>query len=185
MASGVMRTFFAYQVARSLAATGAADAGFDWLRRLDAQTKQYAANPALLFEMLVRGEGDVTVWELTDILLHQSAGEPVAWALPRSGTPVIDDSVALVAGAPRRAAAVAFLDWVGSAEAQTLAAERAFRLPARLDLAPERLPDWARAALDHLVAADYDEALAAEQGPAWMARWDAQVRGRGVPGDAR
>jgi iron(III) transport system substrate-binding protein len=179
MASGVMRTFFGYTLARSVATTGATDAGFDWLRRLDAQTKQYAANPALLFEMLVRGEGDVTVWELTDILLHQSSGEPVAWALPRSGTPVIDDSVALVAGAPHRAAAVELLEYVGSAAAQTLAAQRAFRIPARTDLAVESLPEWAQDVLAQLVPADYDEALSRERGPEWMARWDREVRGRG------
>ena len=183
MASGVMRTFFGYRLARSVAESGSADSGFDWLRRLDAQTKQYAANPALLFEMLVRGEGDVTVWELTDILLHESAGEPVAWALPRSGTPVIDDSVALVAGAPHRVAAIEFLEYVGSASAQTLAAERAFRIPARRDLPAETLPAWAREVLDRLVVADYDEALAQARGPEWMATWDREIRGRG--GDAR
>lgn len=184
MASGVMRTVFAHRLARAAAESGSPDPGFAWLGRLDAATKEYVANPALLFEKLVRGEGEVTVWELTDVLLHRAAGSPVGFGFPASGTPVIDDSVALLAGAPHRAAAVAFLDWVGSAEAQTLAAERAFRLPARTDLAPERLPDWARDALARLVVADYDEALAAAQGPAWMARWDAEVRGHGAPGAA-
>lgn len=180
MASGVMRTFFGYVVARSIGATGAPDDGFAWLARLDAATKEYVANPALLFEKLARGEGDVTVWELTDVLLHRAAGDPVAWELPASGTPVIDDSIALVEGAPHRAAAVAFLDWIGSVEAQTLAAERAFRLPARTDLPAEKLPEWAQDVLGRLVVADYDEALAAREGPAWMARWDADVRGRGA-----
>jgi iron(III) transport system substrate-binding protein len=180
MASGVMRTFFGYVVARSIGATGAADDGFAWLGRFDAATKEYVANPALLFEKLARGEGDVTVWELTDVLLHRAAGDPVGWELPASGTPVIDDSIALVEGAPHRAAAVAFLDWIGSVEAQTLAAERAFRLPARTDLPADKLPEWAREVLARLVVADYDEALAAREGPAWMARWDADVRGRGA-----
>jgi len=179
MASGVMRTFFGYRLALAVAETGATDSGFEWLARLDAQTKQYAANPALLFEMLVRGEGDVTVWELTDILLHQAAGEPVGWALPRSGTPVIDDSVALVAGAPHPAAAIEFLEYVGGAAAQTLAAERAYRIPARSDLPRETLPEWAREVLAELIVADYDEELAAERGPEWMATWDREIRGRG------
>jgi iron(III) transport system substrate-binding protein len=180
-----MRTVFAYRLARAVAADGSPDAGFAWLGRLDAATKEYVANPALLFEKLVRGEGEVTVWELTDVRLHQASGAPIGYAFPASGTPVIDDAVALVAGAPQRAAAVAFLDWVGSAQAQTLAAERAFRLPARADLAPDRLPAWAREALSRLIVADYDEALASEQGPAWMARWDSQVRGHGAAGAVR
>jgi len=184
MASGVMRTFFAFVLARASAGEGGLDAGFAWLGRLDAATREYVANPALLFEKLARGEGDVTVWELTDVLLHRAAGDPIGFGFPASGTPVIDDSVALVAGAPHRAAAVAFLDWVGSAEAATLAAEHAFRLPARTDLPPERLPEWARAVLAQLVVADYDEALAAERGPEWMSRWDSTVRGRGAAAGA-
>jgi iron(III) transport system substrate-binding protein len=179
MASGVMRTFFGYRLARSVAATGDEAEGFAWLARLDAQTKQYAANPALLFEMLTRGEGDVTVWELTDVLLHRRDGDPVEWALPRSGTPVIDDAIALVAGAPRRAAALALIEHVGAIAAQRLAAERVFRIPARTDLAPESLPDWAQRALVELVVADYDAVLARERGPEWMARWDREIRGRG------
>jgi len=179
MASGVMRTVFAYRLARAIAETGSAEPGFEWLARLDVQTKQYAANPALLFEMLVRGEGDATVWELTDVLLHQAAGAPIAWAIPRSGTPVIDDSVGLVAGAPHRAAALAFIEYVGSAEAQTLAAESVYRLPARRDLATERLPEWAREVLAELVVAPYDAALAERLGPQWMSTWDREIRGRG------
>jgi iron(III) transport system substrate-binding protein len=179
MASGVLRTVFGWRLARSVAETGDEADGFAWLARLDAQTKQYAANPALLFEMLARGEGDVTVWELTDVLLHVREGDPLGWALPRSGTPVIDDAIALVAGSPHRAAAVAFLEYAGSAAAQRLAAERVFRLPARTDLPPATLPEWAQRVLAELRPARYDEMLARERGPEWMARWDREVRGRG------
>jgi len=180
MASGVMRTVFGWKLATAVAESGATATGFDWLARLDAQTKEYVANPALMFEKLARGEGAATTWELTDILLHRQAGDALGYAFPKSGTPVIDDAAALVAGAPHRAAAVAFLEWIGSAEAQRLAAERVFRIPARTDLAPESLPEWTRAALADLVPAIYDEALAAREGSAWMAEWDARVRGRGA-----
>ncbi len=179
MASGVMRTFFGYELAKSVADTGSTDAGFVWLKRLDAQTKQYAANPALLFEMLTRGEGDVTVWELTDVLLHQAQGDPIAWAIPRSGTPVIDDSIGLVAGAPHRAAALAFIEYAGSAPALTLAAQRVYRIPVRTDLPAAHLPAWAQKVLSELVVARYDRALATAQGPKWMSAWDETVRGQG------
>jgi iron(III) transport system substrate-binding protein len=180
LASGVLRTLFAWKLAESVGATGSTAAGRLWLARLDAQTKEYVANPALLFEKLARGEGLVTAWELTDILLHRAAGDPVGYAFPRSGTPVIDDAAALVARAPHRAAAVAFLDWIGSAAAQRLAAERVYRIPARTDLARATLPEWARTALAELSPARYDEALAARSAAQWMADWDATIRGRGA-----
>jgi len=180
MASGVMRTIFGMVLARSLAETGSLDRGLAWLARLDAQTKEYVANPALLHEKLMRGEGDATLWELTDTLLERAQGVPFGYRFATSGTPVIDDAIALVAGAPQRAAAVAFIEYVGSGEAQLLAAEKAFRIPARTDLPAERLPEWARATLAEMVPAVYDEALAGAKGPEWMSLWDRTVRGKGA-----
>ena len=184
LASGVMRTLFGMVLARSMTETGSLERGLAWLGRLDAQTKEYVANPALLHEKLMRAEGDATLWELTDTLLERARGVPFGYRFATSGTPVIDDSVALIGGARHRAAALAFIEYVGSGEAQLLAAERAFRIPARTDLPPERLPEWARAALAEMVAAVYDEALATEKGPEWMSLWDRTVRGKGAAAGA-
>ncbi len=179
LASGTMRTAFGKVLADSVRQTGDAEAGFDWLRRLDAQTKEYAANPALLFEKIVRQEGLVSIWELTDMLFQRQRGAPFGYHFPASGTPVIDDSIGLVTGAPHPESAKAFIDWVGSEEALLLAAEQAFRLPARDDLPRATLPEWARQALDQIVVAEVDWALIAERGTEWMARWDRDVRGKG------
>ena len=54
-----------------------------------------------------------------------------------------------------------------------------FRLPARLDVPPEELPDWAREALAEIVRADVDWSLIAEHGQEWMRQWDREVRGHG------
>ena len=180
IASGVMRTIFGMVLARSVAETGGLERGLAWLGRLDAQTKEYVANPALLHEKLMRGEGDATLWELTDTLLERAKGVPFGYRFATSGTPVIDDSVALVAGAPHRAAALAFVEYVGSGAAQLLAAEKAFRIPARTDLPADRLPEWARETLSEMVPAAYDEALAAERGQEWMSLWDRTIRGKGA-----
>jgi iron(III) transport system substrate-binding protein len=179
LASGTMRTLFGLIVARSIAATGSPDQGFAWLRRLDAQTKEYVINPALMIEKLNRGEGLVTVWELTDLLWQQKRGSPLAFHFATSGSPVIDDSIGLVKNAPHPEAARLFLDWVGTAEAQELAARQAFRLPARTDLPPEKLPTWAQEVLRDLVPAPLDWTLLDRQGQEWMATWDRAVRGKG------
>ncbi len=180
LASGTMRTIFGMVLARSVAATGTPEAGFAWLRRLDAQTKEYVHNPALLHQKMVRQEGLVTLWELTDILFQRQRGAPLAYRFPTSGSPVIRDSVGLVRGAPHPEAARAFLDWIGSREALLLAAENAFRLPARQDLPPEELPEWAQQALAELVEDDVDWGLIESQGAEWMNTWDRTVRGQGA-----
>ena len=179
LASGTMRTAFGLILARSIQETGSTDAGFDWLRRLDARTKDYVVNPALLFEKLIRREGLVSIWELTDALLLEERGSPLAYRFPTSGTPVIDDAIGLVANAPHPEDAKRFIAWVGSEEALLLAAREAFRLPAREDLPPEKLPAWARRALSEIVPAEIDWQLLAEKGSEWMARWDREVRGKG------
>jgi iron(III) transport system substrate-binding protein len=180
LASGTMRTLFGMVLARSTTETGSPDRGFAWLGRLDAQTKEYVQNPALLFTKLTRREGLVTVWELTDMFWQQQRGVPIAYRFPASGTPVIADAVGLVAGAPHPAAATAFIDWLGTLEAQKLAAEKAYRLPARSDLPRESLPAWAQQVLAQMKPAQYDRALVAAHGAEWMERWDRTVRSQGA-----
>jgi len=180
LASGTMRTAFGMVLSRSIAATGGVEEGFAWLARLDAQTREYVQNPALLFQKLVRREGLVSIWELTDVMLLRRQGSPLDYRLPASGTPVIDDSIGLIAGAPHAAEAKRFIDWVGSREASLLVAREVYRLPAREDLPRDELPEWARRALDEIVRAEVDWQLMAESGRAWMARWDREIRGRGA-----
>ncbi len=179
LASGTMRTLFGMVIEQSIARTGNEEAGFQFLRRLDAQTKEYVLNPALLIEKLVRREGLVTVWELTDMLWQQKRGSPLAFEFPASGTPVIDDSIGLVRGAKHPEEAKAFIEWVGSVEGQLLAAREALRLPARTDIPPGELPDWARDVAARLVPAEVDWELIERRGPEWMATWDRTIRGRG------
>lgn len=179
LASGTMRSMFAMVLARSVAETGDAERGFAWLKRLDGQTKEYASNPALLFQKILRREGLVTVWELSDILLQRQKGVPVAFQLAASGTPVINDAIGLVKGAAHAPAARDYIEWVGSREAQELAARQAFKLPARTDLPADELPDWAQRVLRDLKPAALDWALVDREQSAWMARWDREVRGKG------
>lgn len=179
LASGTMRTIFAMVVARAMEETGSVEAGFEWLRRLDAQTKEYAFSPALLFEKLTRQEALVSMWELTDILLLADKGSPLRYRFPSSGLPVITDSIGLVKGARYADEAKAFIDWVGEEEALLLVLNRSYRLPARQDLAAEKMPDWARRALSEIRPAEIDWELIEKQSAEWMARWDREVRGQG------
>lgn len=179
VASGTMRTIFGFWLARSVKETGSTDAGFEFLAALDRQTKEYVQNPALLHLKMERQEGLVTCWELTDILFQRQRGAPLGYRFPTSGSPVIQDSVGLIKGAPHPELAKAFLDWVGSREIQKLAVDKLFRLPARTDLTKEELPAWAQEALAHLVFAEVDWALVDEKQIEWMNTWDRNVRSQG------
>ncbi len=179
VASGTMRAIWGYILQRSLRETGDTAAGMAWLRRLDGQTKTYALNPAILDEKLTRQEGILTLWDLPDILISMGKGLPFGYTFPASGSVVIDDAIGLVRGARHPDEARAFIDYVGSVEAQLLAAREVFRLPARHDLPADSLPGWVAEVERTMVVADMDWPLLAREGAGWMSYWDRHVRGTG------
>jgi iron(III) transport system substrate-binding protein len=179
LASGTMRALWGMVMQRSLRATHDTAQGFAWLRRLDAQTREYVPNPALLNEKLLRGEGRITLWDLPDILGEVRDGHPFWYTLPTSGTPVIEDGIAIVRGAKHSAQARQFVEWVGSVEGQLSAARHASRLPARTDLPADSMPQWAKDVRAKLVVETMDWEQLTREGPRWMAYWDQHVRGRG------
>jgi iron(III) transport system substrate-binding protein len=179
MASGTMRAIWALILVRSMRETGDTARGMAWLRRLDAQTKAYTLNPAILDAKLARQEGLVTLWDLPDILIGRSKGMPFDYVFPRSGTVVIDDAIGLVRGSRHPEPARAFIDFVGSSDGQLLAASAVYRLPARRDLPPERVPPWVADVERQMVVADMDWELATRMGSAWMSYWDRHVRHTG------
>jgi iron(III) transport system substrate-binding protein len=179
LASGTMRAVWGMIIERALKRTGDTAAGFQWLRRLDAQTKEYVLNGPLLDQKIVRQEGLVTIWDLPDILLSRRDGLRLGYVFPRSGTPVIEDAIGVVRGARHRAQAQAFVEYVGSVEAELLATREAYRLPARLDLPVDSLPPWAREVRQAMKVADVDWDTLAERGAGWMRYWDQNVRGKG------
>src|SRR5881392_2187684 len=179
LASGTMRAVWGMIIERGLRQAHDTAAGFQWLRRLDAQTKEYVLNGPLLDQKIVRQEGLVTIWDLPDILLNRRDGLRLGYVFPRSGTPVIEDAIGVVRGARHRAPAQAFVEYVGSVEAQLLATREAYRLPARLDLPVDSLPPWARQVRQAMQVADVDWDVLAERGADWMRYWDQTVRNRG------
>lgn len=184
LASGTMRAVFGLIMLRSRKSPGDSASGFAWLRRLDAQTREYVQNPALVTEKIARQEALVTVWDLPDVLISRRRGMPIGYVFPSSGTVAIEDGIAVVRGTKHLAVARAFVDFVGSPEMQLAAARDVYRLPARLDLPADSLPDWVQDVRRRMVVADVDWRLLAERGPEWMRWWDQHVRGTGDRGEA-
>jgi iron(III) transport system substrate-binding protein len=174
-----MRMIFQMIMYRGLEATGDTAAGYEWLRRLDAQTKEYVLNPAILYQKLARQEGLLTLWNLPDVLRVQAQGFPLDYIVPTSGTPVSVDAIAVVSGAESRELAESFIELVGSVEGQLLAVRNAYRNPTRTDLPIDSLPDWLIRVNQELRPMELDWDLLEERGREWMRYWDAHIRGGG------
>ena len=179
LASGTMRAIFEMVLMRSLARTGDTAAGWAWLRRLDAQTGTYVQNATLMHTMLERQEGLISLWDLPDMLLLENEGRKLAYRFPTSGTPVIEDAIAVVRGARHAALAREYAAWVLTPEMQIVAAREAFRLPARTDLPADSLPPWVRDVEARMKVEPVNWDTVEAHGAAWMDYWDRNVRGKG------
>ena len=179
LASGTMRAIFEMVIMRSLKRTGDTTEGMAWLRRLDAQTREYVLTPALLHTKLERQEGLVSLWDLPDMLLLAREGRKLGYVFPTSGTPVIDDAIAVVRGARHGALAREFVRWVLTPQMQIAAAREAYRLPARTDLPRDSLPEWVRSVEARMRAEPLNWDTIEARGAEWMDYWDRHVRGTG------
>jgi iron(III) transport system substrate-binding protein len=180
MASGTMRSIFGMILQRSIRETGDTAAGYDWLRRLHLQTREYVLNPTLLYQKLARQEGVITLWNMPDIEeLVARTGYPIAYRFPASGTPPVVDGVAVVGGTRNPEYARRFVEFVGSEEGMLLAAREFYRMPARTDLPADSLPAVLLRAQQELRPEPMDWQLLQERGAEWMRHWDEHVRGGG------
>lgn len=175
LASATMRTIFGAMILRQ----PSVEAGYEWLARLDQNTKAYTANPTQLYLKLAREEGALTLWNMPDIYLQREANDfPFGYIFPRSGTPVLTDAIALVQGGPQPEIAKAFYEFVTSDSALVHQAHHFYRIPVRQDLSEEDLPAWITSADIEAMPLDWDRLM--EEGAEWMQYWSENIKGRGA-----
>ena len=170
--SGTMRTF----IAAMILSAGSEDAGLAWLARLHAATESYPEAPQLLFDHMKRRENLISVWLMPDIALQRERnGFPLDCVVPPD-TPVITEGVALLKGAPNRASAELFYEFVTTPESLAHQAEAYSKIPARTDIDTSTLPKWMAELKVAAMPIDWPEFARNEED--WMARWDKEVYGR-------
>lgn len=178
LASGTMRVIFSAMMQKEAERTGDTLAGYKWLRRLDANTKTYVADPTQLYLRIGRGEAPLSVWNLPDVLMERErSSQPFGVVAPASGTPVITDAIAIVHGTRHRDLAQAFYEFVTTRESLIHQAEQYFRIPARRDIPRERLPEWLTA--NPWIPMKMDWRMPAMHEQQWMQYWDEHVKGTG------
>jgi len=175
--SGSMRAIFGAIIIRELKRTGSTAAGFAWLRRLDANTKEYVISPTMLYQKLGQREGVLSLYDMPDIeTLRQTTKYPIASRIPSSGTPLLVEGIAIVRGTRHADAAKEFYEFVTTPQALQTAAQRFVRMPARADVPDDSLPQWIRDARTQIKPMALDRQLLADSLDSWMKYWDAHVR---------
>ena len=176
--SGSMRAIFGAMIMKEMRRTGSVEAGYEWLRKLDAQTKEYTVDPSVLYQKLGRQEGVLTLYNMPDIVMLGQRGYKVEYVIPASGTPLLVDAIAVVRGAKQPDAARRYYEFVTSPRSLIVAAERFVRIPARTDIPPDSLPQWVRRATAQITPMPLDRDTLSRRLDEWMRYWDANIRNR-------
>ena len=175
LASGTMRSIYAAMIDRQFDTAGSPDAGYEWLKKLDANTKVYAANPTDLYLRITRQEAAVTAWNLQDVMLQiQNQKAPFTPVVPASGAPMLIDGVAKIKNGPSSAGADAFLSFLMSEEEQSKLSETYFQIPTT-SLPKE--PSWLADLILKEMNVNWERVNKSE--PEWSDYWAANIKGQG------
>ena len=173
LASGTMRTIFSAMIYRDFKDSNDPQAGYEWLEKLDANTKEYSANPEMMYNKVAKGEGLLSVWAMPDVvMLKENKNYPFEFIVPESGTPVLTEGIAIVKDAKHPKAAEAFYEFVNTEEAAKILAEEFYRIPTRNDV--KDLPAWITET--EIKAMDIDWKIFQEQSDDWMKYWDENIK---------
>jgi len=178
LASGTMRAIFSAMIWRFYKDSSDPGPGYDWLLKLDANTKEYAASPTMMQQKLARGEGLITVWNMPDIVFQsETKGYPFGYVIPESGTPVVTDGIAMIANCKHPEQAKLYYEFVNSKESMIILAKEHYRIPARNDIPSESLPEWIAGA--SIKPMDVDWEVFSEKSAEWMKYWEQNIKDRG------
>ncbi|MBM0236921.1 extracellular solute-binding protein [Micromonospora sp. ATA32] len=173
-ASGTMRSIYASMIQRLSADGSNPQPGYDWLKKLDANTGTYAANPTDLYLKMSRQQGLLSAWNLQDILLQANQSKmPFGYVMPASGAPVLVDGLAAVKGG-NTAGAQKFMEFLFDDKLRADLARDYFQIPA-VDIAEK--PEWL-SKLD-LKPMNVDWTVVAKNETEWINHWNAQIKNKG------
>jgi iron(III) transport system substrate-binding protein len=173
LASGTMRTIFSAMIYRDFKDSNDPAKGYEWLEKLDANTKEYAANPEMMYNKVAKGEGVLSVWAMPDVvMLKENKNYPFEFVIPKSGTPVLTEGIAVVKDAPHPKAAEAFYEFVNTPEAAKILAEEFYRIPTRSDI--DDLPAWITET--EIKSMDIDWKVFQKESDGWMRHWDENIK---------
>jgi putative spermidine/putrescine transport system substrate-binding protein len=174
----VMGTAFTFVYGVNSVLGGAADmnAGFEYLKKLDANVLKYAKEN--IYNEFVRGE--IPIWINADgngLKAKYVDHAPVEVVIPEEGTLTMPLVMGLAKGAPHAEAAKKYLDWLLTEEAQRAMAESFFRPVLDIDLAADLKAKFPPSSA-YSKALSLNLANMASQGDQVKKRWESILSGR-------
>jgi iron(III) transport system substrate-binding protein len=177
MPSGTMRTIFSAMIYSHSAGSSSPAAGYEWLKKLDANTVFYSATPFDMYLKLDQGVGTVTLWNLQDALIQPlKNNRPWSYVMPSSGVPVLLDGVGVVKNANSMQVAQDFENFLLDPQLQLQLSRDYYQIPA-MSVAESEKPDWlAKLKIKEMKV---DWGLMGQKQAEWMDYWSQNIRGKG------
>lgn len=148
--------------------------GWEFMKAMDANTKQYYGSGSLMFQALGRQEAGISFAPLSSIIDNKiNNNMPLEVIDAQSGSPVITDGIALVKNGKNPNAAKAFIDFTGSAKMQSMFANEFNRIPTH----PEAIatsPEWMGEMEFKIMDVDWADLSGKES--QWMQKWDTEIK---------
>jgi len=177
MASGTMRTIFSSMIYRQYATTGSPDAGYEWLKKLDANTAVYSPTPDDMYLKIDRGVGAVTLWNLQDALIQPlKNNRPWSFVIPESGVPVLLDGVGVVNNPKMMEAAVEFQNFLLEPKLQAQLAKDYYQIPA-IQIPDADKPEWLQKLNIKEMKIDWD--VLSQKQTEWLDYWSQNIKDKG------
>jgi iron(III) transport system substrate-binding protein len=178
LASGTMRTIFSAMIWRFYNGTGDTKKGYEWLLKLDANTKEYASSPTMMQQKLARGEGLLTIWNMPDMVFQADRyNYPFGYVIPKSGTPIVTEGIALVANCKHLKEGKLYYDFVNTQESLVTLAKQHYRIPTRNDIPRNLLPKWITEV--SITPMDVDWEVFSQKSNEWMKYWEQNIKNKG------
>ena len=171
--SGTMRTIYCAMIIKEDATDP--EKGFEWLAKLDKNTKTYSENPTAMYLSITRQEGLLSLWNMQDILIQANTNDqPFGYIIPESGAPILVDGVGIVKNAKQIEGAQIFMEYLYREDIRVGLAEDTFQIPAMTGFDKDKMPQWMGDIELKPLTIDWE--LLAENEMIWMEYWDQNIK---------
>jgi iron(III) transport system substrate-binding protein len=165
----------AYTIIATLVQIFGEDEAFEILADLHQNIAQYTSSGSAPGQLAGRGEVAIAIQFLHDGVKFAIQGFPLITLAPEEGTGYEIGGISLIANAPNRDAAIAFIEWALTPEAQMIAASQgdSYQIQSNRNTpVPEQAPD-----LDaiNLIDYDFDRFGTPEVREALVGRWTNEI----------
>lgn len=149
---------------------GGEEAGFDWLKKLDAQVLQYTPTCPGTITLVTRGEGVAGITWADDSIEAMLAKQPLEVIFPPDTAAEIG-GLSIIKGGPNPEGAKKWVDFALGKRAQALKTELGFTYPVRSDVdPPKNVPP-----LSAIKLGKYDRKFAIENRERLTKKWEAEI----------